>query len=34
MLDKAKIDIVDLDKYSLGPHQIVTTYGKLQFLIM
>jgi hypothetical protein len=28
MIDKNKFEILELEKYKLGPEQIVNTYGK------
>lgn len=33
MIDKNKFEIIELEKYKLGPEQIVNTYGKLNFYI-
>jgi hypothetical protein len=33
-MEKPKIDITELEKYKLGPEQIISTYGKLYCTIL
>jgi hypothetical protein len=32
-MDKPKIDITELEKYKIGPEQIISTYGKKYFIV-